>query len=400
MSYTDASFARAVKQNVRAKDWTFLAVCTPGFEAVLTGELKRLGMEAGEQFHGAVEWTCKMQDVPRILLSLRTANRVYVRMARFRAGAMEELFRKTSLINWEWWLPPQASLRVKSQVEYSRLSHEGECSLKVERAVQRRLEEAGASAGWYRMASDSPALVLARVQENQVNLSLDASGDLHYRRGYRLAQAKAPLRESLAASLLLWAFPDIDWQKAQVHDGMCGGGTFIIEALGLASGGLAGTMRSFAFEAWPALSAETLNHTRKKSLLEANIEAGQLLSGTDTDPEVLAKAQLCAEYAANAWNCSVPDWQVADFFSATARQKSPLANHHILCLNPPYGIRLDIDVDDFFRRMAETIGHSWRGWHILCIVPFKELLRHFPQGARIQEFRHGGLRVQAVAFMA
>lgn len=400
MTYTKASFDRAVKQHVRAQDWTFLAVCTPGFEDALVEELQALGHVPNDRFQGGVEWTCRLQDAPLVLFSLRTANRVYVRIARFRAGAMEELFRKTSDINWEWWLAPNTAITVKSQVEYSRLSHEGECSARVEKAIAKRLESLGLDANWYRGVVSPSALILARVVENHVCLSLDVSGDLHYRRGYRLAQAKAPLRESLAASVLLQSFPGQDWEQTQVHDGMCGGGTFVIEALGLISKGLAGAMRRFAFEDWPALSPETLAHVRRKALEGTRSKAGFQVSGSDSDGDVVAKARICAEFAAKSWNCQVPRIDCGDFFELPIPSSHQGAHTRILCLNPPYGIRLDADLSRLYGQIARHTLAAWKGWQVLCIVPFKELIQFFPPQARVLDFRHGGLRVWAVVYQA
>ena len=402
MKYTQASFERAVRQQVRSQPWELFAVCAPGFEPTLAKELVALGQSPDASTHGGVSWTSRLPGLASVLPALRTPNRVYLRLAEFRAGAMEELFRRVAEVPWERWLPPGATLEVKSEVERSRLNHEGESAETVAKAFRRRLSEAEVDPRWYRGEPSPCVRVLLRVTDNRASLSLDASGELHYRRGYRVAQGKAPLRESLAAGLLLRAFPDADWSRTQVYDGMCGGGTLVLEALSLVSGSMAGAGRSFAYEAWPALSAEASSNARAQALTRARPPAPGQVGGSDRDPEALSAARACADAACRVWGVPAPRFTQADFFSLDPPGLDPTAagaqpiDHRILCLNPPYGLRLESDVRELYQAIARRARTAWRGWQLLCIVPFRELLGAFPRSAERFSFHHGGLDVWAV----
>src|SRR5438309_490269 len=220
------------------------AVCAPGLEPVLLSEVQALGL-SGRAVPGGVELSGAALDVMRLNLWLRTASRVLVRLGEIKATAFPELVRKASALPWEKYISGSAQLRVTCRK--SRLYHSG--------AVAERLHEAMESRVGGRVALEKPdedragpQLIVARFDRDVCTVSADSSGALLHMRGYRGPQAKAPLRETLAAALLLAA----GWKgETPLCDPLCGSGTIAIEAALIAMRRAPGWKRDFAFQGWP-----------------------------------------------------------------------------------------------------------------------------------------------------
>ena len=196
-----AAYQRAIKKQVRAQTFRVLAVCTPGFETVLAQELVALGVSLDQQtaILGGIEWVTSLSALFDACLRLGTANRLWLRLAEFRAGASEELFAKSLAIPWELWFDQKTPVMIRSTVRYSRLSHEGRVSQTIEQAIRRRFE---AVSGPTALDQADPALLLVQVNHNHVQISLDASGAPHFQRGYRVAGGRQ--RAGLRVFLIVW----------------------------------------------------------------------------------------------------------------------------------------------------------------------------------------------------
>lgn len=335
------------------------AVVAPGLEAVCARELAALELPGAVAGPGGVAFSGTLRDLYRANLQLRTASRVVVRLGTFRCRSFPELFRQAQNLPWGQLVRPETSLQLRVTSRASRLFHTGRVAETVRAAADRALG---------RPAERNAAgeqLVLVRLQDDRCQISVDSSGPLLHRRGYRLQGAAAPLRETLAAGLLLLC----GWRPDQaLVDPLCGSGTLPIEAALLAANRPPGRDRAFAFMAWPgyrpglraALQAEADRHVRPVTVP---------IRGSDRDPSVIAAAQ---DNAARAGLAEVIEFAAADLAAA----RLPPGPGLVLC-NPPYGERLGgrEDLLALFARLGEFCRSGGPGWRCCFLAPEERLSR-------------------------
>jgi putative N6-adenine-specific DNA methylase len=314
------------------------AVCAPGLDPVLLAELQALGYQ-GRAAGGGVELEGTLADVMRLNLWLRTASRLLVRMGEIKATAFPELVRKAAALPWEKFVQGAAQLRVTCRK--SRLYHSSAVAERLHIAMEDRLKHKvhllKASAN---EDGDGPQLFVARFEHDVCTVSADSSGILLHQRGYRGAQAKAPLRETLAAALLLAA----GWRgETGLCDPLCGSGTIAIEGALIAMRRAPGLQRSFAFQEWPGFDARAFRD------LVAAARAGEQplqvrIEASDQDAGAVAAAK---ENAAHA-NVTL------ELAQRQLAQLTPAAGPGLIACNPPYGVRVGGDVRRVFRELGEA----------------------------------------------
>ncbi len=213
-------------------------VAVPGLEPLVLAEVQKLGVRPAHAVRGGVECTVTWPQLWALNVRCRVATRVLVRLRRFKADGFHSLEKGLGAIPWGEWLDADAGVQVSVTADAgSKLYHSG--------AVEERVIAAlGRPEGAQR--------VFVRVLNDVVTVSLDASGDSLHRRGYRGAAGKAPLRETLAAAVVLASGWDA---RSALIDPFCGSGTIAIEAAMIARRMAPGRHRSFAFQAWPSFSA-------------------------------------------------------------------------------------------------------------------------------------------------
>jgi 23S rRNA G2445 N2-methylase RlmL len=418
-----APSAGRLKRQVQGRSHRFAIVCPPGFEDVCLAEAESLGLALCPGPGGApaapgpvIEFEGRLEELYRACLFLRAASRVLVRLDTFRAGAREELFRHAADFPWELWLPAGCSLRIDAHVRHSRISHEGMTADTVFEAVSRRLVLAGlepparASAAMAGVEADeepetgSPQesgsqRLIVRLDGNHAQLSLDASGEHLHRRGWRLVQGAAPIRENLAAGLLAWAgWPD---RHGALVDGMCGSGTLAIEALGAALGwpAVGRATRRHAFAAWPSFQAARFDWLSRQVLPRAGATEGAAaippILANELDPAVLDLARRNAVCFAGVVSGTAIDWRQSDFLDLGPPRLAG-GRPGLLVLNPPYGLRLSDGEGRLYPRLGRRLAEAWSAWDILLLgLPDANL---GPLAAKVSDrrsFRHGGLRLMA-----
>ena len=232
------------------------ATTAPGVESLLAGELARFGITPGTTEPGGVEFAATRAQLADALLWLRTANRVVVRIAKFHARSFAELERHAARVAWGDVISAGGAVHFRVTSKKSRLYHEDGIAERLERGVVGTVGNVAsvrAPSAAEEMETDVTRLagvqrIVVRVMRDEVTLSADAAGALLHLRGYRQAVAKAPLRETLAAALLLAS----GWEPdTPLLDPMCGSGTVPIEAAMLSRRMAPGRARRFSAEAWP-----------------------------------------------------------------------------------------------------------------------------------------------------
>lgn len=335
------------------------AAALPGLEELAAGELRALGLADVEAVAGGATFRGTRDDVMRANLHLRTASRVLVRLGTLHAAAFSELERRAERLPWESFVPAGAPVAFRVSSKRSRLYHTDGVAERLAGAAARRLGGAIARApGAGEDDDDVPALVVATGDRNHWTISVDSSGALLHRRGWRLATAKAPLRETLAAAMVLAS----GWDAASpLLDPFCGSGTIAIEAALLARRIAPGRGRRFAFERWPGHDAaawgELLDGARRAELAEA-----PPLQGSDRDAGAIEAAR------ANAERAGVAD--SVDFSRRAFSAIEPPPGPGAVVSNLPRGGRVarGADLRDLLDGLAATLARRCPGWRAALLV--------------------------------
>jgi putative N6-adenine-specific DNA methylase len=344
------------------------AVAAPGLEPLVAQELARLGLR-GETTPGGVAFHGEGRDLYRANLHLRTASRVLLRLGEFYAAAFSELRAKASRLPWATALQPGQPVAIKATCHKSKLYHSDAVAERVAGAIEDRLGHAvvrvrGRAEGDDEAGDDhpaegsAPALVIVRLVRDIVTISLDTSGALLHQRGYRQATAKAPLRETLAAAMLLASGWD---PAAPLLDPFCGAGTIPIEAALLALNLPPGRARHFAFMDWPDFQPDLW----QAILREADAARRTMVPpiwGSDRDAGAIEAARLNAERAGVAEHIRFTR-------QAVSALEAPPGTGWVVT-NPPYGVRVKEsgDLRNLYAQLGKTLRARCAGWHVALLA--------------------------------
>ena len=332
-------------------DLTYFATTAKGLEEALAGELRALGMAEITAGNGGVHFRGTRADGYRACLWLRTANRVLQPLGTFPCHTPEQLYDELRALPWEEYMTPEMTLALDASVRDSALTHSRFVALKGKDAIVDRFRDrCGSRPNVDPAAPDLP--INLHLAGNRCTVSLDLAGEGLHRRGYRLERTVAPLRETLAAGLLLLS----EWDPGTPFvDPMCGSGTLPIEAALLATRSAPGLGRAFAFQKWPGFDARSWQALRDEAH-HMRQPAAAVIVGADHDPRAL---RVCADNATRLPPTTTIDWQRTPFARLT-----PPAPGGTLLFNPPYGERLkDQDsLDVLYREIGDTLKQRWKGW--------------------------------------
>lgn len=359
------------------------AMTAPGCEKACLAELQALGI-AGQIMPGGVSFRGDAGVLYQANLWLRSSGRVLVRFAHLRATSFPELFQKCLRLPWGRFMRPLTQLDVRVTSRRSRLMHTDRIAETVRAAADRAL-------GRKEVLPHEPAQrLLVRLEDDQAVISFDSSGALLHRRGYRLEQGAAPLRETLAATLL----HELGWQPSiPLWDPMCGSGTLLIEAALLGLGRAPGLNRSFAFENWPHFRAGRWEVLCREARDAEHRDVSLSLQGSEIDPALLAVAQRNAERAGVSAQVTLNS---GDFLHRPVPQPAG-----ILVCNPPYGLRLGnrAELVRFYAEFGAFLRQHARGWRGGFLLPDGQLAE--ATGLNLRKgavFAHGGLSVPLYLF--
>lgn len=326
---------------------TYFATIEPGLEPALLAEIREIGGKRATELKGGVEFDATNTVFYRTAMRLRCANRLWLRLDEFRARDAPELYRKTARLEWSRLLPCNARVEVRASARESRLIHTGKIAESVEKAIANAIGEP---------AKKGPGFtVLARLVDDRCQLSLDASGELLYRRGWKEEVGEAPLRESVAACLLRLA----GWTPGEgLYDPMCGSGTFVIEAAQQTAGIAAGGFRDHAFHRWTNFRPELWDEVRAE---EQTRQPAISHFGTDISPQAVERARE------NASRASVADW--CDFrAAAVADAVPPTEDPGLVITNPPWNRRIADPEHLAIRDLLDAVDR-FAGWRFAFLAP-------------------------------
>ena len=362
----------------------FFATCAPGIEPVLHGEAKRLKLGKVERQVGGVYFEGRIEDAWRANLYLRTAVRVLMRVARFRAESEEELYRHAKEVDWSRFLRPDGVLIVDAQSKESALDHTRFVEQRVKDAICDRFREStGVRPSVGRDEADLGVHV--HLFRDRCTLSVDTSGRALHRRGWRREQGAAPLAETLAAAVLELSGWD---RRSPLVDPFCGSGTLLVEAGLMARGVAAGAFReSFGFEGWPGHDAKAWKKLKEAARKEELSRKGPILLGYDREPEALEAARK------NAAGAGLEDRLQLERASAEDFAPRPGWNAWIVS-NLPYGKRVGRgdDLASTYRRFGRVLRERCAGFHVALLCA-KDKVRHELELGDVEEhpLTNGGL---------
>jgi len=377
--------------------------CAPGLEACLLSECIALGLKAfppqraathsskglpGEE-PGGMEFSGSFVDIYRSNLHLRTASRVVVRLGEFYAASFSELRKKASRLPWETFIKPAQTVTMRVVCHKSKLYHSDAVAERVLNAINDHFSHLKKSSLPVKLDPQGQ-LILVRLVNDHCTISIDSSGDLLHRRGYRLETAKAPLRETLAAGLLLAS----GWDgTSPLIDPFCGSGTIPIEAAILSQHIPPGIARKFRFMDWFNFSHDVWNsvleHARK------NIKTSQVqILGYDRDAGAIEIA------AGNAMRAAQKDNII--FQNHAVSYLRPTSEPGWVVTNPPYGRRLHEgkDLRNLYARFGSLLTTHFHGWKVAVLSSDDHLLGNLGLGKPLSCFHtvNGGISVELALY--
>ncbi|ACV61860.1 putative RNA methylase [Desulfofarcimen acetoxidans DSM 771] len=334
-----------------------IATATFGLEAVAAQELKALGYNDLKVENARVTFNGDLSDICQTNLWLRTADRILIKVGEFRAETFEQLFEKTKALPWADWLPENAEFPVEGKSIKSKLFSVPDCQAIVKKAVVEKLKQSY-KREWFEEKGPRFKIEISLLKD-LATLTIDTSGAGLHKRGYRKLSSSAPLKETLAAAMILLS----RWRPDRVLlDPFCGSGTLPIEAALIGQNIAPGIGRNFISEEWPVIPKQLWQSARKTAHEQADYNRKLDILGQDIDGEVLSLARYHAREAG-----------VEEQVHFQKLPLSELRSRHkygfVIC-NPPYGERLgDIaEAEQLYRQMGQIFRNNLDTWSYYVIT--------------------------------
>jgi len=307
-------------------EYRLIATCAFGIEKLLSNELKALGYDDLFVENGKVEFTGDEMDIAICNIHLRTAERVLIKLAEFKAETFEELFQGTKAVDFGALIPISGKMHVTGKSVKSKLFSVPDCQSIVKKAVIESMKKT------YDREQFAETGAVYKIEigllKDLATLTLDTSGEGLHRRGYREHSGKAPLKETLAAALVILSGYD---GTRPLVDPFCGSGTILIEAAMIAKNQAPNIERKFVCETWPGFPKDVFEQVREGARSQIK-DLKQSITGYDLDTYVLSTAKMNAKKAGVFKHI---------YFLPSDYHKLRFTEKNLTIItNPPYGERL------------------------------------------------------------
>ena len=356
----------------------FAVPCLFGLEGLAGDELKRMDMENVRVENGRVLFTGDTRALAKANICLRTGERVLLILAEFEATTFEQLFQGVYHTNLEAFIPADGQFPVKGHCLNSQLMSVPDCQAIIKKAASRRLgEKYGIS--WLPETGAKFQLQFS-IMQDKVTLYLDTSGAGLHKRGYRAVGNEAPLRETLAAAMVMltrYRGREFFW------DPFCGSGTIAIEAALIAKNRAPGLKRHFTAEQFPWIEKSIWEEVRQEAIAK-EYQGDYRILGSDNDPKCVSLAM------ANARKAGVAD--CIEFKDGDATKMSLPSNEGIIVCNPPYGQRML--EQQSAQRLYSAFGRHLKfadGWKKYVITSEPEFEHYFGRRANKKRKLYNGM---------
>jgi len=374
-----------------AAEHAYVATVPRGLSDLLAQELESFGALQRREHSAAVLFTGTLELGYRTCLWSRSASRVLLQLAEFQAATADEFYARARALDWSAHIDPARSIACEFTGIHPTITHSHFGALRLKDAICDRLRDDTGTRPDVELSR--PAVRLhAHANGAQVTLSLDLAGEGLHRRGYRTEAGEAPLRENLAAGVLLRA----RWQEAAARgaeflDPMCGSGTLVIEAAMIAAQRAPGLQRDyFGFLGWKGHDAVLWQRLKSEAVERAQPQIASLVRGSDIDPRALATA------AGNAQRAGVSALiRLEQHAVASVRPLTPQPG--LICTNPPYGERLGdaVQAHTAFAELGATLREHFAGWDAAILSADADSVRALRlRSYRVHELWNGAIAVR------
>ncbi|MFC0271660.1 class I SAM-dependent RNA methyltransferase [Metabacillus herbersteinensis] len=335
---------------------TLIATAAMGLEALVGKEVKDLGYDCTIE-NSKVIFEADELAICRSNLWLRTADRVKILVGEFQARTFDELFEKTKALNWGDYLPENAEFPVIGKSVKSTLASVPDCQRIVKKAIVENIKKHyKKTADW--LEEDGPFYrIEIALLKDKATLTIDTSGSGLHKRGFRTEQGEAPIKETLAAAMVLLT----NWTPDRPFvDPFCGSGTIPMEAALIGQNIAPGFNREFASENWHWIGKETWNSARQEVEDKANYNQPLEIYGHDLDHRMVRVAEGNAEEAGLNDLITYKQMQVRDFTTKL--------DYGVIVGNPPYGERLGEKraVENMYKEMGQAFS-KYDTWSIYML---------------------------------
>lgn len=351
------------------KHVTLIATTAMGLESVVANEVKELGYDVNVE-NGKVIFDAPVSAIPRCNLWLRTADRVKLLVGQFNATSFDELFESTKALPWEDFIAEDGKFPVTGKSLNSKLYSVPDCQAIVKKSIAEKLKLK------YGLASKMPETgalykVEVAILKDMVTLTMDTSGVALHKRGYRVGQGEAPLKETMAAALVQLT----NWKPDYtLIDPFCGSGTIAIEAALIGQNIAPGFNREFASENWPIVKNNYWEKAFEEAEDKANYDQKLDIIGSDIDHNLIKIANENATEAGLGDLISWKQMQVKDLFIRR--------NNGYIIGNPPYGQRLgDKDAVANLYKDLGSIMNEHPSWSVYILTAFESFETQYGQKA-------------------
>ncbi len=336
-----------------------------GLEAIVADEVRKLGLECTVD-NGKVLFQGDDLAIARTNLWLRTADRIKIQIGEFKATTFDELFEKTKVLPWEQFITKDSEFPVSGKSVKSTLYSVPDCQAIVKKAIVERLKSQYRGVQWFQETGAKVPIEVA-IRKDVVTLTIDTSGAGLHKRGYRIQQGAAPLKETLAAALIQLT----NWTPDRPFvDLFCGSGTIPIEAALIGQNIAPGFNRDFLAEEWEMMSEGVWERAREEAEDLANYDQRLDIMGSDIQHTAVEMAKQNAQEAGLAGVIQFKQMQATDFTTTDL--------YGVIVSNPPYGERISDrpGVERLYQQLGQTLA-DLDTWSLYFITSHEEFEKHF-----------------------
>lgn len=381
--------SKRIKRHITAIPHEFRAICHPGFEKTCEAEFRNLGFSAPIQISfGALDFTAKLEDAWMLSAFSRTCTRILMRIAKFSAENFGRLGKKSQSIPWELYFPQNSLPTIRVTCKKSRLYHSDAIAERLRPLVENALEKSGEES-----AMPFAQNLFVHFENDLCQCSVDLAGTPLYKRGFERHVEEAPIRDTLAASILLESGL---LQTQKLFDPMAGSGTFSSEAALLLAGANLWKTRNFALQSAPSFRPAAWNFITNntpglKLADDLKIFTGDISTKAFETLEYNLKIQGAAPFL-KPLPPDALEISHSDFFLLPKPKSSCL-----LVLNPPYGKRIHADVPKLYKEIGKKIRSDFALSHFAVIAPNAEAEKALaiPFQRKIRTL-HGGIEIHVL----
>ncbi len=336
-----------------------------GFEEILAKELRKLGATNIEEGIRSVSFEGDKGFMYKANLCLRTAIKIVKPIHSFTVTSEEDLYKKIYAFDWSDYLSTESTFAIDTTINSETFTHSLYVSQKVKDAIVDKFRDTDGKRPDVDIKFPDIRINI-HIQRDHCNVALDTSGRSLHQRGYKTATNIAPINEVLAAGLLLLS----GWDgQCDFLDPMCGSGTILVEAAMIACNIPVNINRKeFAFEKWDDYDQDLFDKIVESSLSKTR-EFHFKIAGYDKAPSAIQKAQD------NIENANLSDYIKVGQFNFFETEKTVETHLHIL-FNPPYGERLDIEMEEFYKNIGDTLKQHYAGTDAWLITSNLDALNH------------------------